>query len=78
MRVPLYTETDEANNGYQKSGIRFPQDSGERPILDRGEYDRARRDIERLEWTGRYSCTGIEVIRTELSLPARNEEATDR
>ena len=26
---------------------------------------------------GRYSCTGIEVIRTELSLPARNEEATD-
>lgn len=27
---------------------------------------------------GRYSCTGIEVIRTELSLPARNEEATDR
>jgi hypothetical protein len=34
------TETDEANNGYQKSGIRFPQDSGERPILDRGEYHR--------------------------------------
>lgn len=26
---------------------------------------------------GRYSCTEIEVIRTELSLPARNEEARD-
>lgn len=33
-------ETDEANNGYQKSGIRFPQDNCERPILDRGKYDR--------------------------------------
>jgi len=26
---------------------------------------------------GRYSCTGIEVIRRELSFPARNEEARD-
>lgn len=26
---------------------------------------------------GRYSCTGIEVIRKELSLPAKNEEARD-
>lgn len=31
---------DEANKGYQKSGIRFPQDSCEKAILDRGEYDR--------------------------------------
>lgn len=28
------TETDKANNGYQKSGIRFPQDSSFMIILE--------------------------------------------